>query len=161
MNTTFEEIYEIFFDKISKDKDFFQYFNVSDEEALEIAQTRSESLLKSALVRIMNYCAPDIDFYNYDDINNQFNFECTEIEKDLIAELMKEGLLQQDEMELKVVHGYFNTKDLKTFSPAKERETFVKMLEKIYNRNNAKIENYIAKDRETGKYKTLNFDYEV
>lgn len=161
MNTTFEEIYKIFFDKISKDKDFFQYFNVSDEEALEIAQTRSESLLKSALVRIMNYCAPDIDFYNYDDINNQFNFECTEIEKDLIAELMKEGLLQQDEMKLKVVHGYFNTKDLKTFSPANERKTFVEMLEKIYNRNNAKIENYISKDRETGKYKTLNFDYEV
>lgn len=161
MNTTFEEIYEIFFDKISKDKDFFQYFNVSDEEAIEIARRRSESLLKGALARIMNYCVPDIDFYNYDDINNQFNFECTEIEKDLIAELMKEGLLQQDEMKLKVVHGYFNTKDLKTFSPAKERETFVKMLEKIHNRNNTKIENYIAKDRETGKYKTLNFDYEV
>lgn len=161
MNTIFEEIYEIFFDKILRDEDFFQYFNISDEEAMEIAKRRSESLLKGALARIMNYCVPDVDFYNYDDINKQFNFKCTEIEKDLIAELMKEGLLQQDEMKLKVVHGYFNTKDIKTFSPAKERETFVKMLERIYNRNNTRIENYIAKDRETGKYKTLNFDYEV
>lgn len=160
MNTSFEEIYEIFFDKIAKDEDFFSYEELLDSEAMEIAYQRAEALLKSAIARLMNYCVPEVDFYDFDINTKQFNFQCTEIEKDLISELMKEELLNQDEMRLKVVHGYFNTKDLKTFSPAKERETFVGMLKTIHDRNNTKIENYIAKDRKTGKYKTLNFNYE-
>lgn len=160
MNTRIEEVYEIFFDKISKDEDFFGYDGLPDNEVIEIAHQRADALFKSAIARLMNKCVPDVDFYDYDEVEKQFNFRCTEIEKDLIAELMKENLLEQDEMRLKVVHGYFNTKDLKTFSPGKERETFVKMLEIIRNRNDAKIENYVSKDRETGKYKTLNFNYE-
>ena len=74
------------------------------------------ALFKSAIARLMNKCVPDVNFYNYDETTREFRFRCTEIEKDLIAELMKENLLEQDEMRLKVVHGYFNTKDLKTFS---------------------------------------------
>lgn len=160
MNTKFSEIYEIFFEKISKDEDFFGYDGQPDDEVIEIAYKRSDALFKSAVARIMNECVPDVDFYDYNIDTKEFNFQCSEIEKDLIAELMKEGLLEQDEMKLKVMSGYFNTKDLNIFSPAEERRTFSNMLEIIRNRNSAKIENYISKDRVTGKYKTLNFNYE-
>ena len=160
MNTKIEEIYEIFFDKIANDKDFFEYDDLFDTEAMEIAHKRADALFKSAVSRVMNSCVPDVNFFDYNVVTKEFNFQCTEIEKDLIAELMKEGLLEQDEMKLKVMSGYFNTKDLNMFSPAEERRTFSNMIESIHNRNNTKIENYIAKDRKTGKYKILDFSYE-
>ena len=46
---TYETLYEAFFDKIEKDKDFFNYNNVSIHDALSIAKMRSQRYLKEAL----------------------------------------------------------------------------------------------------------------
>ena len=160
MNTKFSEIYGIFFNSIVKDEDFFTYAGLTDDEAMNLATERAKSLLMSAIARVMNSCVPDVDFYDYNLESEEFNFKCTDIEKNLFAEIMRERLLRQEEMKLKPMHGYFNTKDLKIFSPAKERETFASMLNSTFTRNETEISNYIAKDRITGNYKILKFDHE-
>ena len=42
----FDTLYEAFFDKIEKDKDFFSYNNVPIEYALDVAKMRSDRYLK-------------------------------------------------------------------------------------------------------------------
>ena len=65
---SFEILYEAFFDKIEKDKDFFNYNNVTVEDALIIAKTRSERYLKEALSTLSLKCTPDKCGKNFLDI---------------------------------------------------------------------------------------------
>ena len=45
---SFDVLYEMFFDLIEKDKDFFQYNNISIADAMDIAKQRAERYLKEA-----------------------------------------------------------------------------------------------------------------
>lgn len=41
-NTTFEDIYNKFYNRIEKDQNFFNYYNVDIKEAKEIAENRAK-----------------------------------------------------------------------------------------------------------------------
>lgn len=160
METLFQEIYDIFFNKIIHDKDFFKYSNVITEEAMEIARQRSQFLLIESISRLTLNCTPDIDFNNYDLETKKFGFLLTKNEIDLLTSLMKEKLLEQDELKLKVMTNRFSTKDINYHSPANERKTFMDMYKEVVGQNDKAIDNYASRDRITGKYKQLKFEYE-
>lgn len=155
--TLWEDIYLIFWNKIEKDKTFFQYNNISPEAALSIAKERSKSLIIEAITRLTLSCTPDVDFNNYNADLEQFNIDCTNIEKDLLASLMREKYFDRDKSLLKAFEVRFAPSDLKVFSPAEERRTFLSMYQDIVKENNITISQYKNKDRLTGQFKSINY----
>lgn len=157
MATKWEDIYLIFWNKIENDKSFFNYSNVSQEEALALAKNRSKSLIMESIVRLTSSCTPQVNFYEYDETLEQFNFDCVQKEKDLLASLMLEKLFERDELKLKAFVVKFAPTDLKQFSPAEERKTFLEMYNGIVKSNSLAISNYSNRDRITGKLKTIDY----
>jgi len=160
MATVFEtDIYPLFFKKIVKDRTFFEYVNVTEVEAIEIAVDRSEGLLKESISKLTLQCTPDVDFFDYD--ATQFNFDFTPIEIDLITSIMKEKLFEKDELKLKVQVARFSTKDVTSFSPANERKTYSDLCKNIAYRNDVLIDKYASRDRITNKRKIIKYATEV
>lgn len=157
---SFETLYEAFFDKIEKDKDFFSYNNVSVEEALNIAKTRSNRYLKEALSTISLKCTPDKcgkNFIDFNDRRESLNYDLTYTEIDMIASVMYEKYLFREFSKLKAQANRFTTKDFNVFSPANERNSFTEMFKTIQRSNEVLIDNYKSIDHSTGN--TLTIDY--
>jgi hypothetical protein len=156
----FETLYEAFFDKIEKDKDFFSYNNVPIAFALDIAKMRSERYLKEALSAISLKCTPDKcgkSFIDFDDKNKILNYDLSYIELDIIASMMYEKYLFREFSKLKAQANRFTTKDLNVFSPANERNSFSAMYQMIVQANEIMIDNYNSIDHTTGNTLTLNY----
>ena len=156
----FETLYEAFFDKIEKDKDFFSYNNVPIEYALDIAKMRSNRYLKEALSAISLKCTPDKcgkNFIDFDDKNKVLNYDLSYVEIDIIASVMYEKYLFREFSKLKAQANRFTTKDLNVFSPANERNSFSAMYKLIVQANEVMIDNYNSIDHTTGN--TLTLDY--
>ena len=47
--TSFDEFYSRFYDKVENDPDFFDYYNHTSDESMEIAQERAKSYLNEAI----------------------------------------------------------------------------------------------------------------
>ena len=47
--TSYEQLYVPFFNRIEEDAKFFGYYNITTEEALEIAQKRAKNYLNEAV----------------------------------------------------------------------------------------------------------------
>lgn len=157
MSTLFSDIYQLFFDEIQKDPDFFKYNNVDPEEALEIATSMSKGYLIESISKLILSCIPDIDFTDFDKDTETFEPDLTFIEKDLLAKLMFEKFIDKDMVKLKVFQTNLSPKDLNVFSPANERKTFIDMLKFIKKENIKLIKSYSSKDRITGKLKQIDF----
>ena len=156
----YETLYEAFFDKIEKDKDFFSYNNVPIEYALDIAKIRSNRYLKEALSSISLKCTPDKcgkNFIDFDEQNKVLNYDLSYIEIDIIASVMYEKYLFREFSKLKAQANRFTTKDLNVFSPANERNSFSAMYNLIVQANEVMIDNYNSIDHTTGN--TLTLDY--
>lgn len=154
MPTLFETIRKRFYKRIENDGDFFAYYNISVDEAIDLAENRANGYLIDAIDRLTNTCTPDVDFYDYDDI--MFNFELTNKEIGLLAGLMYEIYFDRDLVLLKAFKIAMTPSDLNQFSPATERKTFTDMVNKIKLDNDNNIDHYIAVDRLTGKPKMIN-----
>ena len=156
----FEKIYEAFFDKIEKDKDFFSYNNVEVNDALLIAKTRSKRYLQEALSTLSLKCTPDkngTNFIDFDDKAEVLNYDISYIELDIIASIMYEKYLFREFSKLKAQANRFTTKDLNVFSPANERNSFLEMYKQIHRENEVLIDNYKSINHTTGN--TLMIDY--
>lgn len=156
MSTSFESVRQKFFRRIEKDKDFFSYYNITQEEAMELAIKQADGYLIEAIEKLTNNCTPDVDFYNYDDVLQVFNFDLTNKEQNLLADLMYEVYFERDFVLLKAFKIAMTPSDLNQFSPASERKTFTDMVDKIKLENINKISNYVSVDRITGKPKTID-----
>lgn len=157
---SYEVLYEMFFDLIEKDKDFFQYNNISPDDALVIAKQRANRYLKEALSYLSLKCAigkSDINFTDFDDvigvINNDFKYN----ELDIIANVMYERYLFREFSKLKAQANRFTSKDFNVFSPANERASFNNMYQNIKNSVDTLIDHYLSINRETGNSKTLDY----
>lgn len=158
MSTSFNVIIEKFFRKIEKDETFFSYYNLSVEEAIELAKEQAHGYLLEAIEKLTDECTPDVDFFDYDEENKTFNFELTKKEIGLLSDLMREVYFERDLSLLKAFKIGFTPSDLNVFSPASERRTFMDMLTEIKNDNINKISQYSSTDRLTGKKKFINYN---
>lgn len=157
MSTPFDILRKRFYKRIEKDKDFFSYYNVTINEAIQLAETQANGYIIDAIDVLTDAYSPnDVDFYDYDDILEVFNFKLTGKEIGLIVGLMYEVYFERDLVLLKAFKIAMTPSDLNQFSPASERKTFTSMVESIKQDNLVKIDNYASTDRLTGKRKVIN-----
>lgn len=157
MNTPYSDIIFPFFERIEEDKNFFNYIGVFVEEANEIAIERAKGLLKEAIGIVTSLCAPDVDFYNYDDSNETFNFELTGREKYLLISLMYQQYLERDIAKLKLLDANYTPTNLRVFDPSSARTSFMSIYEFVCKQNDVLVDEYKNKDRLTGKYRSINY----
>ena len=156
-STSFEKVINKFFRKIEKDREFFSYYNVSLEEAMQLAKEQANGYLLEAVEKLTDECVPDIDFFDYDEELQVFNFKLTEKEIGLLTDLMREVYFERDFVTLKAFKIAMTPSDLNQFSPASERKTFTDMVNGIKSENVGKISQYASVDRMTGKKKLINY----
>ena len=156
-STSFEKVINKFFRKIEKDREFFSYYNVSLEEAMQLAKEQANGYLLEAVEKLTDECVPDIDFFDYDEELQVFNFKLTEKEIGLLTDLMREVYFERDFVTLKAFKIAMTPSDLNQFSPASERKTFTDMVNGIKSENVGKISQYASVDRVTGKKKLINY----
>lgn len=157
---SYDTIYEMFFDLIEKDKDFFQYNNISEVDATDIAKQRANRYLKEALSYLSLNCPIDkcgVDFTDFNDEISVINCDFKYNELDIIANVMYERYLFREFSKLRAQANRFISKDFNVFSPANERVSFLNMYKDIKNSVNILIDHYLSIDRETGKSKTLDY----
>ena len=157
MSTSFEKVINKFFRKIEKDREFFSYYNVSLEEAMQLAKEQANGYLLEAVEKLTDECVPDIDFFDYDEELQVFNFKLTDKEIGLLRDLMREVYFERDFVTLKAFKIAMTPSDLNQFSPASERKTFTDMVNGIKSENVGKISQYASVDRVTGKKKLINY----
>lgn len=160
--TSFDKITSRLLRKIEKDKDFFEYYNLSVSEVQSIVMEQAVGYLYDAIDLLTSKCEPDTDFYDYDDELLQFNFKLTQREVGLLSSLMYEVYFERDEALLKAFKIRMTPSDLNQFSPANERKSFEDMLQRIKDENTNKIAKYVSTDRNTGKRKMIDhsqYDY--
>lgn len=157
MSTSFEKIINKFFRKIEKDREFFSYYNVSLEEAMQLAKEQANGYLLEAVEKLTDECVPDVDFFDYDEELQVFNFKLTDKEIGLLTDLMREVYFERDFVTLKAFKIAMTPSDLNQFSPASERKTFTDMVNGIKSENVGKISQYASVDRITGKKKLINY----
>ena len=157
MSTSFEKIINKFFRKIEKDREFFSYYNVSLEDAMQLAKEQANGYLLEAVEKLTDECVPDVDFFDYDEELQVFNFKLTEKEIGLLTDLMREVYFERDFVTLKAFKIAMTPSDLNQFSPASERKTFTDMVNGIKSENVGKISQYASVDRITGKKKLINY----
>ena len=160
--TSFDKITSRLLRKIEKDKDFFEYYNLSVSEVQSLVMEQATGYLYDAIDLLTSKCEPPVDMYNYDEELMEFNFELTQREIGLLASLMYEVYFERDEALLKAFKIRMTPSDLNQFSPANERKSFEDMLQRIKDENTNKIAKYVSTDRNTGKRKMIDhsqYDY--
>ena len=157
MSTSFEKVINKFFRKIEKDREFFSYYNVSLEDAMQLAKEQANGYLLEAVEKLTDECVPDVDFFDYDEELQVFNFKLTDKEIGLLTDLMREVYFERDFVTLKAFKIAMTPSDLNQFSPASERKTFTDMVNGIKSENIGKISQYASVDRVTGKKKLINY----
>lgn len=160
--TSFDKVISRLLRKIEKDKDFFAYYNMSVSEVQSLVMEQATGYLYDAVDLLTSKCEPDVNFYDYDEELQEFNFSLNQREIGLLASLMYEVYFERDEALLKAFKIRMTPSDLNEFSPANERKTFEDMLQRIKNENINKIAKYVSTDRNTGKRKMIDhsqYDY--
>jgi len=155
--TTYEELYTPFFNRIEKDATFFSYYNLTEEEALEIAKSRTKNYLSEAITIWERNCTLDIEIV-LDDELEEISATLTHNEINLIADLMYEVYISRDIVTLKSMVNALTSTDLKMlYSPANERKTFMDMYNTLKSNNEVAMSNYNGRDRLTGKRKVIDY----
>lgn len=151
--TPYENVTDKFIRKIKQDKEYFCVNGVTEEQLLEIINRRSVELLDDSVNELqpMISIAQDVDFLDKDDDMEEFNFNLTRIEEDLISDMMVVKYFDEALVKLKAMQKYIGD-DIKVFSPANERKTFKEMVEFKRQLFNNKLGNYNTRNRETGEF---------
>ena len=157
--TSFDLFYTRFFNKVEKDADFFDYYNHTEEESMEIAKQRAENYLIEAVDELKTKCETTVNFYDMDMENKCFNFKAYSNEIEIISRIMFKIYLERDIALMKPIVNSLSATDIKAlFSPAADRKTFDEMLKRYESKTDTMISQYTARDRETGKRRTLKYE---
>ena len=156
-NTPWADVIDIFFRRVEEDGKFFNYFNLTDVESMDLATDRATAFLREAAARLNLEVSNGVNFLDYDRETRQFNFELTEVEKYILSSLMFEIYLSRNVARLKVFELNFVPTDLNVFSPANDRTSFMSMYAAVKQENASLIDNYKSKDRITNEKLTIDY----
>lgn len=157
MATSFELPIERFFYRIEEDRDFFQYLNLDETHAMQLAHRRASHYLTNAVDRLMMDGMPDIDLTDCDLVLAEFNADLTSKEVFLLASLMYEYYLEKDIAKLKTYTVNYTHVDLKVFDPSNARSSFMEMYNSVKAQNEKLLDTYRNTDRLTGAFKAIDF----
>lgn len=148
--TAFSDIIQAFYHYIEQDVDFFSYFELDEEESMEVAGQRAEVLLKEATSYLCNILVVENVFSTVED--DAFAEKLTSVEINLLVKAMFLCYLNRDLTTLRTFHGVMTSSDLNMYSPANERKTFVDMVEKFEDELRIEVSEYQMRDRVTGQF---------
>lgn len=151
---------QAFFDRIESDNGFFQYYgDLDDEEIQAIADERANTYIKEAITLLKRKCETDLTFA-VNEATDEFGDDLTDEEIQLIGgDLAFEVYIARDVAKMKTRINTFTSSDLKALhSPANERRSFMEMYEALRLENLARISDYAARDRSTGRFKSVNVE---
>lgn len=157
MATPYCEIINAFLRRIELDRKFFNYLNMTPEQANEIARQRSMGLMNEAIGILVSYCSPEIDFADQDDEAGQFNVTLTAREKYLISSLMYQQYLERDIAKLKVLNVNYTPTELRVFDPSNARQTFMSIYQYVCDQNAQLMDEYRNRGRDDGQYLSIDF----
>lgn len=157
MATSFEQPINRFFVRIEEDREFFDYYNLSDTAAFQLAQTRAKNYLRDAIDKMMIEGMPEIDLTDVDETLAQFNEDLTSREVYILACLMYEFYLAKDIARLKTYSVNYTSSDLKVFDPSNARTTFQALYDGVVAKNVLLLDQYRNTNRLTGAYKTIDY----
>ena len=158
--TAFSEIYDKFYELVETDSNFFQYFDLTENEVQDLVHDRAKSYLMESLSVITRNNEPEEDFSfdDYDSELEEFNSDLTFDEIDMLAHLMLEQHFKREFGKLKAFSAQDLPTSLQVFSPANERTSIRALVKDIHEENMTMLDNYMAKDRSTRKRKTIDYD---
>ena len=158
--TAFSEIYDKFYELVETDSNFFQYFDLTENEVQDLVHERAKSYLMESLSVITRNIEPEEDFSfdDYDSELEEFNSDLTFDEIDMLAHLMLEQHFKREFGKLKAFSAQDLPTSLQVFSPANERTSIRALVKDIHEENMTMLDNYMAKDRSTRKRKTIDYD---
>lgn len=148
--TAFSDVIQAFYHYIEQDVDFFSYFELDEEESMEVAGQRAEVLLKEATSYLCNILVVENVYSTID--GDSFTEMLTNVEINLLVKAMFLCYLKRDLTTLRTFHGVMTSSDLNMHSPANERKTFVDMVEKFEDELRIEISEYQMRDRTTGQF---------
>lgn len=157
MATNFSVPIEYFFRRVEEDRKFFNYFQLTDEEAMEIATNRATHYLYESVTRIVFECPDKAQFFDYNADEAEFNGDLTQREILLLSSLMYEMYLNRDIAKLKCWNVNFTPTDLRVFDPSNARKTFLSMYNTVVSENDHIMDVYRNSDRETGVMVGIDF----
>lgn len=156
--TSFDTILSKFYDRIEKDEDFFNYYNVDINEAKSIAVQRATNYLIEVLDDLSAVGNLQVDFSDYDQEIRVINFRLVPKEISLIVEMMFLKYMKRDEALLHAMEINFTPSDLTVFSPANERTSYRNFIQALSDKVEIKIDDYKNRDRITNALKqTINY----
>lgn len=157
--TPFDNVINKFLLRLEKDEDFFNYFHMDKESAMELAKERALTYMCEVLDELpLILSRLDVDFSDIGTRLNEdtsekydvFNFKLLPMDYKLLVDLMYTKYMEKDEALLHAFKVSFTPSDLTVFSPSNERKTYVDMLEKLRANNRVMIDKYNSTDRVTG-----------
>lgn len=158
--TSFEDVYEAFFSKMEADAHFFDYFDLSEKQAMALAKERALSYLKESIAVIMRRCGAEAgeDFINADFEMEEFSADLDVNQIDLLASLMFEMNYKREYSKVKAFGMQFVPTSLQAFSPANDRKTLQETMNRIHEENLTMLDNYMSMEPGTYAAKTINYD---
>lgn len=158
MSISFQEIYEPFIEKIIKDIKFFNYYDKTADEAMYLATSRMFFYMREAIVRMKLECELSENItLKIDNIAEEIIDDLTDVEIQLIVNLMYESHMSRYEVELKELEKQFSPKDLVSNPISQNRATYMGMLNDIRVLNKSMIDSYNMRDRETNRRRTIDY----
>ena len=158
--TAFSDVYDKFYELVETDSNFFQYFDLTENEVRYLVHDRAKSYLMESLSVITRNIESEEDFSfdDYDSELEEFNSDLTFDEIDMLAHLMLEQHFKREFGKLKAFSAQDLPTSLQVFSPANERTSIRALVKDIHEENMTMLDNYMAKDRSTRKRKTIDYD---
>lgn len=160
-STEFETILNKFYNRIEKDEEFFNYYNITTQEAENIAKQRAVNYLVESLDDLSTLGNLQVDFSDYDEEIEEINFELLPKEINLISEMMFLKYMKRDEALLHAMEINFTPSDLNVITPSTERTSYRNFIKELSEKIDRKIDDYKNRDRYTNALKqTINYsDY--
>lgn len=159
MTNSLNDVYEVFFDKVEQDKEFFVYFQLDEIQAMEIARERARSYLRDACSYLRRLVTLDFSLSIVEDEAGVESFanKLTDDEVYLLAEIMMGFHYKRSLAKLLPKLNTFSAAELKLLhSPANERQTYTAMVAQVWANIDRLIADYYAKDRLTGSEKMIS-----
>lgn len=151
---------QAFYDRIESDNAFYQYYgDLEESEIQEIADERANTYIKEAITLLRRKCELDLTLA-VNETTDDFEEDLTDEEIQLLGgDLAFEVYIARDIAKMKTRINTFTSSDLKALhSPANERKSFMEMYAALRVENATKISDYAARDRLTGKFRSVNVD---
>lgn len=138
MSTLYSDVYEVFLSKLT-------YYGLYELD-VEDLETVLFPYLKTSISRFIE-CKQDLT--NRDDITKQFNITLTDIEIEILSEIMLSSWTKNNLYNHDLFNSFFNTGDIRTHSPAN-------LMKQIQNAYDNSVQEY---DHLISRYTTYSDDF--